>query len=185
MKGSGVEELSRDVVLLRHAVGAGKIASPQVSSRWCLDHNTSRPRHSRFWERTPGDGIAPAANFLEAWRQASSSRHPARDKQSAGGAGMHGWTRAGREHAWGWRCSIAVPRALSAQTAKRNNDLQSGSVSLRNSSLFSFSVHHGRRHGGGASVWHAQRGKAAAAGRRRKRSPAAADTMTPEGGIPA
>ena len=47
-------------------VGAGKIASPQVSSRWCLDHNTSRPRRSCFWERTPGDGIAPAANYFEA-----------------------------------------------------------------------------------------------------------------------
>lgn len=46
---------------------AGRIASPQVNGQWCLDHNTSRPQRSCFWERTSGDGIAPAANYFEAW----------------------------------------------------------------------------------------------------------------------
>lgn len=54
------------IVLLGHALSAGKIASPQVNGQWCLDHNTSQPRRFCFWERTPGDGITPTANYFEA-----------------------------------------------------------------------------------------------------------------------
>ena len=126
-RGNVQEQSSR----LGMPLGAGGIASPQVSSRWCLDHNTSRPRVSCFWERTPGDGIAPAANYFEAEvvlaaecaATGSMQADPRRCQGRQAGRRARGqaFKRSTVQGMWGSR---------SAQTAKRNYNLQGGSQKL-------------------------------------------------------